>query len=60
VVGYSKETIIMNDPNGEANLVSGGYVNHSRGKGIHYSRKNWLPRWLPDGPSCGWAILVQP
>jgi len=59
-IGYTKDAIIHNDPNGEANLVSGGYLNHSKGKGIHYSRKTWLPRWLPDGPSCGWAILVQP
>jgi hypothetical protein len=59
-VGFTKNAIIHNDPNGEANLLGGGYLNHSKGKGIHYSRKNWLPRWLPDGPSCGWAIFVRP
>lgn len=58
-IGFTKDGIIMNDPNGEANMLSGGYVNHTNGKGIHYSRKNWLRRWLPEGPACGWAILVQ-
>ena len=59
-IGCTKDAIIHNDPNGEANIVSGGYTNHSKGKGVSYSRKNWLPRWLPEGPSCGWAVLVRP
>jgi len=58
-IGFTKEAIIMNDPNGEADLVRGGYINHTGGKGVAYSRKNWLPRWLPEGPACGWAILVD-
>jgi hypothetical protein len=59
VTGYTAAAFIHNDPNGEADLINGGYRNHSAGKGIAYSRKNWLRRWLPDGPSCGWAILVS-
>lgn len=58
-IGFTKDSIIHNDPNGEADMVNGGYLNHSKGKGIHYGRNNWLRRWLPDGPSCGWAILVE-
>lgn len=58
-IGFTKDAITMNDPNGEADLLAGGYCNHTNGKGISYSRKNWLPRWLPEGPSCGWAILVR-
>lgn len=59
-IGFTEKAIVHNDPNGEADLVHGGYLNHAKGKGISYSRKNWLPRWLPEGPSCGWAIFVQP
>jgi hypothetical protein len=57
--GFTEGAFIMNDPNGEADMVNGGYVNHSNGKGIRYSRKNWLRRWLPEGNSSGWAILVK-
>ena len=57
--GFTEAAFIMNDPNGEADMVNGGYKNHTNGKGIGYSRKNWLKRWLPDGATCGWAILVQ-
>ena len=41
-------------------MVAGGYVNHSNGAGIRYSRKNWLRRWEADGPGTGWALLVKP
>jgi GH24 family phage-related lysozyme (muramidase) len=58
VVGHTPTHFIHNDPNGEANLVGGGYVNHTKGAGVSYSRKNWLPRWLPNGPSSGWCITV--
>jgi hypothetical protein len=58
-IGFTSDAIIMNDPNGEADVANGGYVNHSNGKGIRYSRKNWLRRWLPEGGSCGWAILAK-
>ena len=58
-IGFTEAALIMNDPNGEADMVNGGYRNHTNGKGIAYSRKNWLRRWLPDGARCGWAILVN-
>jgi hypothetical protein len=60
VIGYAKDAFIHNDPNGEANLVGGGYSSNKGGKGIAYSRKNWLRRWEVDGPKTGWAMLVQP
>ncbi len=59
VIGATKSAFIHNDPNGEADLVGGGYVNHTKGAGIAYSRKNWLPRWLPDGPASGWCITAE-
>jgi hypothetical protein len=60
-IGFAPDYFVHNDPNGEADLVNGGYVNNSAtaGKTIKYSRKNWLRRWECDGNSTGWAIVVQ-
>ena len=60
-IGFTPDTFVFNDPNGEANMVSGGYVNNNAaaGKGVKYSRKNWLRRWECDGKNTGWAILVN-
>ena len=51
---------ILNDPNGEADLVAGGYTNHTKGAGIKYSKERFNRRWMPDGAATGWAILVKP
>lgn len=61
VVGYDAKSFIHNDPNGEADLVSGGYVTTANGpgKGIAYSRANWLRRWEVDGKSTGWYLDVR-
>ena len=58
VIGFDTLNWIHNDPNGEADLVAGGYVNHSNGRKIRYSRRNWERRWRPDGN--GWMVLVRP
>ena len=62
VIGYTEDTIVHNDPNGEADMINGGYIGNSATLGAHveYSRKNWLRRWEADGASTGWAILVRP
>ena len=60
VIGYTPTHFIFNDPNGEANLVNGGYVSNKGGAGIPYSRKNWLPRWLVDGTDTGWFLRIRP
>lgn len=49
----------MFDPNGEADLVAGGYLPNLNGAGLSYSRKNWGPRWEADGPGSGWAITLE-
>jgi GH24 family phage-related lysozyme (muramidase) len=59
IIGATIDAYIHNDPNGEADMVSGGYVSHTKGAGIAYSRKNWLRRWEVDGPGTGWAMLVS-
>jgi len=60
ITGFTPDAFIHNDPYGEANIVSGGYVSEKGGKGAVYSRKNWLSRWLVDGPKTGWAIVAEP
>ena len=59
VIGYTPTAFIHNDPNGEANLIQGGYANATKGKAVAYSRTNWLKRWLVEGPNSGWALLVS-
>ena len=50
----------MNDPNGEANLVAGGYTDNMNGASQHYSYKNWSPRWSVSGFNDGWCMIVKP
>lgn len=59
VTGYTPTAVIVNDPFGEMNVVSGTYAGN-RGAGLAYSRKNWGPRWMVEGPKTGWAIIAEP
>jgi GH24 family phage-related lysozyme (muramidase) len=58
VTDLTADAVIMHDPNGEADLVNGGYLPNLNGASQRYSRKNWGPRWLVDGPRSGWMIQV--
>ncbi len=60
-IGIDEETgsYVMHDPYGEADMVNGGYLNHTNGCGIQYTKKNFLARWMPDGPRTGWMISVR-
>jgi muramidase (phage lysozyme) len=58
-VDLTKDLVVMHDANGEADLVNGGYLANLDGKGQRYSRKNWGPRWLVDGPKSGWMLQVS-
>lgn len=49
---------IVNDPNGDLDLVNGGYVS-SNGKHLVYSKKNLSPRWLVEGPGTGWFVKAK-
>ena len=60
VIGHDSTGVVMNDPNGEAALVDGGYTNNMNGAGLHYSYKNWGPRWSPGGTNDGWCMIVKP
>jgi hypothetical protein len=50
--------VIMNDPNGDAALVSGGYATTAigSGRGVRYSWHNWGPRWMAEGVGSGWWL----
>jgi len=54
--------LLMHDPNGEADLVHGGYVTTviGSGKAQRYSERNWGQRWLVEGPDSGWWIEIDP
>jgi GH24 family phage-related lysozyme (muramidase) len=60
LIGFNDTHWIHNDPNGEADLLAGGYTTNQNGAGVRYSRKNWDRRWLVDGASTGWCVLVKP
>jgi GH24 family phage-related lysozyme (muramidase) len=60
VIGFTVEHWILNDPNGEADLINGGYTSNKNGAAVKYSRPRWDRRWMPDGAATGWALLVKP
>jgi GH24 family phage-related lysozyme (muramidase) len=63
VIGWDPATrqLLMHDPNGEADLVNGGYVNTAIGRGnaLRYSERNWGRRWQVEGPGSGWWIQID-
>ena len=60
VIGFTESVAIHNDPNGEADLVAGGYTANTNGAAQHYSWKNWQPRWEADGTGTGWLLTCHP
>ena len=64
VIGWDPAThqLLMHDPNGEADLVNGGYVSQAikNGKSLRYSERNWGRRWQVEGPGSGWWIQISP
>ena len=59
IIGYKPGTWIVHDPNGEANLVPGGYSDNTNGANQQYSYKNWNPRWIVGGEGDGWYLDVR-
>ena len=60
LVGFDPAYWICNDPNGEADLINGGYENHTKGAGVKYSKERFERRWCADGAATGWCLLVKP
>jgi len=54
-VGYFNDDYIFIDPNGQADLINGGYLQTTAKSGhrVSYNKETWLRRWG------GQAILVQ-
>jgi GH24 family phage-related lysozyme (muramidase) len=59
VIGYDATGVIMNDPNGNCDLVNGGYPSNHDGAHQHYSFRNWGPRWRVNGTG-GWYLTCHP
>ena len=59
-IGYDETGFIMNDPYGELDLLSGNWVSKggTSGKGVHYSYKNWVPRWSVANDHDGWGLDI--
>ena len=64
VIGWDPATrqLLMHDPNGEADLVNGGYVSPAinSGQNLRYSERNWGRRWQVEGTGSGWWIQLSP
>ncbi len=58
ILGNTDDSWILHDPYGEANVSAGGYCNHTKGKFIEYSYKNWNPRWAVEGDGSGWFVDI--
>lgn len=60
IVGFDddKQRWIVHDPNGECDLVNGGYKNHTNGAYVEYSYKHFNARFL-DANGRGWAIVYE-
>ena len=59
-IGYTDTHLIAHDPYGELDVVNGGYpkTGGTYGKEIHYSWKNWAPRWSVANDHDGWGLDV--
>ena len=60
IIGYNDTGWWVHDPNGEADLIHGGYVSNSihAGVAVKYSYKNWNPRWIVEGEGSGWMMDI--
>lgn len=58
IIGYDGTGFIVNDPYGNCDLVEGGYDSHDDGAGLHYSYRNWVPRWRPQDTG-GWLLTCR-
>jgi GH24 family phage-related lysozyme (muramidase) len=66
-IGHSPTHVLVNDPWGEPDLISGATLN-ANGMGLHFSRLNFGKRWMVEpigggtyryAPGKGWSIVVD-
>jgi GH24 family phage-related lysozyme (muramidase) len=64
VIGWdpAQRQLLMHDPNGEADLVNGGYVSTAIGssQAQRYSELNCGRRWMVEDAGSGWWIQIRP
>lgn len=58
IVGYTPTHVIVHDPLGEADLVTGATIDRFA-RFCRYSRENFGRRWMVEGPGSGWAIVAK-
>ena len=58
-VGYDDTGMIIHDPNGDMDLVHGGYPSSADGAYRHYSYKNLQPRFEVGGSGNGWGRFYR-
>ena len=58
VVGITASHVIVHDPLGEADLVTGTTLGGTA-RFCRYSRANFGRRWMAEGDGSGWAVLAE-
>jgi GH24 family phage-related lysozyme (muramidase) len=58
VVGHTKTDLIVHDPFGMADLVTGATLSGTA-RFANYSRRHFSPRWMVEGDLTGWAIIAE-
>ena len=58
ILGTTDKNWILHDPYGECDVVNGVYLNHTKGKYVEYSMKNWNNRWAVEGDGSGWYVDI--
>ena len=58
VVGHTPTHLIVHDPLGEADLVSGATIGGTA-RFCRYSRRNFGRRWMVEGDGSGWAVIAK-
>jgi hypothetical protein len=58
IVGYDANNVIVHDPLGESDLVTGATLDRFA-RFCRYGRENFGRRWMVEGPSSGWAIVAK-
>lgn len=59
-IGYTDTGVIVHDPWGTCDLLTGTFPSRNGASKI-YSDRNWTStRWMANGISTGWAILIDP
>ena len=59
ITGYDSDSWLVQDPYGELDLVNGGWANLGSvsGRNVHYSFKNFNPRFFYGGGASGWCWI---